>query len=312
MFNLKKLLNDANLIRDVKTVASFLLAYAIAVISNGLIESFSPAALISVAVSLGALGTFFAIKIITNEFTDRGMYDEEESNKELKERMALQRHLSSQIKSSVAYDILNEYNKDKYNYLQKVKYQELKASYELNIKKYKSMIENAKHIRSLKWFNFINKRYILRLKKQQKKYQNKLARLTPKDVVVKYQPIHLLDLKVSNVEDADSKYTEAERFKITPQKKVRQRMATTNFVKTFFFVGFQGAAIAQITSWTQFIIFITLMSLTLATTAISSYVSTRRYANMNYVSILDEKIEKIKWLLKEQTSLDKPDAQAVE
>jgi len=48
------------------------------------------------------------------------------------------------------------------------------------------------------------------------------------------------------------------------------------------------------------------MSLTLGATAITSYVNTRRYANMNYISILDEKIEKLQWLIKEQQTFDKP------
>lgn len=305
MFNLKKLLNDNNLIRDLKTVVSFLLAYAIAVISNGLIEDFSPAALVSVAVTLGALGTYFAIKIITNEFTDRGMYDEEESNADLQKRLANQRELSVQIKSTVAYDILTEYNKDKFEYLKKVKYNETKQSLELKVKKYQSMIENAKIMRQLRWFNFINKRYIVKLKRMEKKAQSKLAKLSPDDLLVKYKPVSLLDLKVSNVDDLDTKYNEADRFKITPQKKVRQSMSRTNFVKTFFFVGFQGAAIAQITSWFEFVLFLALMTLTLATTAVSSYVSTRRYASMNYVNILDEKLEKLKWLIAEQQKVDK-------
>lgn len=305
MFNLKKLLNDNNLIRDLKTVVSFLLAYAIAVISNGLIEDFSPAALVSVAVTLGALGTYFAIKIITNEFTDRGMYDEEESNADLQKRLANQRELSVQIKSTVAYDILTEYNKDKFEYLKKVKYNETKQSLELKVKKYQSMIENAKIMRQLRWFNFINKRYIVKLKRMEKKAQSKLAKLSLDDLLVKYKPVSLLDLKVSNVDDLDTKYNEADRFKITPQKKVRQSMSRTNFVKTFFFVGFQGAAIAQITSWFEFVLFLALMTLTLATTAVSSYVSTRRYASMNYVNILDEKLEKLKWLIAEQQKVDK-------
>lgn len=305
MFNLKKLLNDNNLIRDLKTVVSFLLAYAIAVISNGLIEDFSPAALISVAVTLGALGTYFAIKIITNEFTDRGMFDEEESNADLQKRLANQRELSTQIKSTVAYDILTEYNKDKFEYLKKVKYNETKQSLELKVKKYQSMLENAKIMRQLKWFNFINKRYIAKLKRMQKKAQSKLAKLSPDDLLIKYKPVSLLDLKVSNVDDLDTKYNEADRFKITPQKKVRRNMSRTNFVKTFFFVGFQGAAIAQITSWFEFVLFLALMTLTLATTAVSSYVGTRRYASMNYVNILDEKLEKLKWLIAEQQKVDK-------
>jgi hypothetical protein len=306
MFNLKKILNDVNLVRDIKTIIAFLFAYAIAVISNGLIENFSPAALVSITVTLGALGTFFAIRIITNEFTDRGMFDEEESNENLKQRLSKQMELSTQIKSTVAYDILTQYNKDKYDYLKKVKYNDLKQKYELEIKRYTTMIENAKLIRTLKWFNVINKHYISRLERLKIKITNKLAKLSQNDIYVKYQPVELNHLKLSNVASDEDKYNEAQRFSITPQKKVRQRSATTNFVKTFFFVGFQGAAIAQITSWVEFIIFLVLMSLTLGATAITSYVNTRRYANMNYISILDEKIEKLQWLIKEQQTFDKP------
>jgi hypothetical protein len=306
MFNLKKILNDVNLVRDIKTIIAFLFAYAIAVISNGLIENFSPAALVSITVTLGALGTFFAIKIITNEFTDRGMFDEEESNVNLKQRLSKQMELSTQIKSTVAYDILTQYNKEKYEYLKKVKYNDLKQKYELDVKRYTTMIENAKLIRTLKWFNLINKHYISRLERRKIKITNKLAKLSQNDIYVKYQPIELNHLKLSNVASDEDNYNEAQRFSLTPQKKVRQRMATTNFIKTFFFVGFQGAAIAQITSWVEFIIFLVLMSLTLGATAITSYVNTRRYANMNYISILDEKIEKLQWLIKEQQTFDKP------
>lgn len=306
MFNLKKILSDTNLVRDIKTIIAFLFAYAIAVISNGLIENFSPSALVSVTVTLGAFGTFFAIKIITNEFTDRGMFDEEETNDNLKQRLSKQMELSTQIKSAVAYDILTQYNKDKFDYLKKVKYNDLKQKYELEIKRYTTMIENAKLIRTLKWFNLINKHYISRLERLKIKITNKLAKLSENDIYVKYKPVELNHLKLSNVASDEDKYNEAQRFSLTPQKKVRQRMATTNFVKTFFFVGFQGAAIAQITSWVEFIIFLVLMSLTLSTTAITSYVNTRRYANMNYMAILDEKIEKLQWLIKEQQTFDKP------
>jgi len=304
MFNLKKILSDNNLVRDIKTVISFLLAYAIAVISNGLIDNFSPAALISIAVTFGAVGTFFAIKIITNEFTDRGMFDEEETNESLKQRLSKQTELSTQVKSAVAYDILTQYNKDKYDYLKKVKYNDLKQKYELEIKRYETMIENAKLLRSFKWFNLVNKHYINRLERLKIKISNKLAKLSQNDIYVKYKPVELNHLKLSNVASDEDNYNEAQRFSLTPQKKVRQRMAVTNFIKTFLFVGFQGAAIAQITSWVEFIIFLILMSLTLGATAITSYVNTRRYANMNYIAILDEKIEKLQWLIKEQQTFD--------
>ena len=305
MFNLKKLLNDSNLVRDIKTVVSFLLAYVIAVVSNGLIEDFSPAALISVAVTLGALGTFFAIRIITNEFTERGMFDEEESNERLQELLKKQRTLSSQIKSATAYDVLLEYNKDKRAFLKKEKYHETKNKLELEIKRLETLIEHAKLTRKLKWFNRINKFYMSKLNARKRKVSKKLANLSISNIDVKYTPVELSQLKTANVHTEEDKYSEGKRFRITPQSKIRKQMTTTNFAKTFLIVGFQGAAIAQITSWSQFGIFLVLMTLTLATTAFSSYVGTRRYANMNYVGILEEKVEKIEWLNKEVETLEK-------
>jgi hypothetical protein len=300
-WNLKELLNDTNLIRDVKTVVSFLFAYVIAVVSNGLIQDFSPATIFALTTGLGAFGTYFAIRIITNEFTERGMYDEEENNAELQERLATQRKLSTQIQSAKAYDILLEYNKDKQSYLKKMKYEELKNKLELEIKRLESLIDHAKLTRKLKWTNWLNKRYIAKLDARKRNVSKKLKKLSMNDIYVKYVPVQLAHLKLSNVQDEEDKYNEAQRFRLTPQKKVRKKMNTTNFLKTFFFVSFQGAVIATVTSWVEFLIFLGLMTLTLSSTAVFAYVSTRRYASMNYVSILDEKIEKLQWLITKQT-----------
>src|SRR6056297_1276420 len=169
MFDLKKWLNDSTLIRDVKTIVSFLLAYAIAVISNGLIEDFTPQSLLSIAVTLGALGTFFAIRIITNEFTERGMYDEEQSNELLKSTITKQREKSSQIKSNIAYDVLVQYNIDKLEYHKKIKYNEIKNKYEIEIKRLESLIKHTEITRQLKWFNRINKWLVARLKRRKNK-----------------------------------------------------------------------------------------------------------------------------------------------
>jgi len=98
----------------------------------------------------------------------------------------------------------------------------------------------------------------------------------------------------------ESNLSQAKRFKQNPQKKVRQRMATTNFVKTFFFISFQGAEIAQVTSWTEFIIFLAMMTLTLLFTAIGSYVYTRKEARENYVNVLRDKNDMLIYLIKMQ------------
>lgn len=299
-WTLKYLLNDSSLVRDIKTIISFILAYGIAVVSNGLIDGFSPAALISFAVTLGAFGTFFAVKIITNEFTDRGMFDEEEGNKELQTLIALQRNLSNQLNVSKSFDILAKYNKEKYEYLKKVKYDSLKDKYALEIKRIKALIEHAKITRKLKWFNGFNQWYLRRLNTRKNNVSKKLANLSINDIYVKYTPITLEQLRTSDNIEESKIYNEAKRFSLTPQSEVRKRMALTNFLKTFFFIGFQGAAIATIASWREFVIFLVLMSATLAATALSSYVSTRRYAKINFVGILDEKIQKIKWLLEEE------------
>jgi len=309
-WNLKYILTDTNLLRDIKTVASFLLAYAVAVVSNGLIDGFTPAAIISVVVGLGAFGTFFAIRIITNEFTDRGMFDEEQVNKELQQRLQKQRDLSAQVNSSQAYDILTKYNEDKIEYLKKVRYKDLKNKYELEVKRLESLIKHTQMTKRLKWFNRINKHIISRLKRRKNKASKKLANLSMNNVEVRYKPITLQQLRVANVQEGEDKFNEAQRFSVTPQKKVRSQMAVTNFIKTFFFVGFQGAAIATVTSWVEFLIFLVLITLTLATTALSSYVGVRRYANFNYISILDEKIEKLVWLVQETKKIPQEVPQA--
>lgn len=306
-YNLKYILSDSNLLRDIKTIASFLLAYAVAVVSNGLIDGFSPAALISVAVTLGAFGTFFAIRIITNEFTDRGMFDEETTNKDLQERIAKQRELSSHIKSSVAYDLLLEYNKDKIEVLKKQRYQDLKHKYETEIKRLESVIEHTKITRKLKWFNRVNRYYMSKLNARKRKVTKKLANLTMLNTDIRYTPITLNQLRVSSVEEKENKFNESRRFNITPQGEIRKKMAVSNFIKTFFFIGFQGAAIATVTSWVEFLIFLVLITLTLATTALTSYVGVRRYANFNFIGILDEKIEKLEWLIRETKQRPNPE-----
>jgi hypothetical protein len=298
-FSLKYILSDTNLIRDVKTIAAFLLAYVVAVVSNGLIDGFSPAALISVVVGLGAFGTFFAVKIVTNEFTDRGMFDEEQTNPLLQKRLEELSIKSQQVNASKAYDILVEYNKTKVEYLKKIRFNELTVHYETELKRIDSLIEHAKITRKLKWFNRINKWYMSKLNARKRNVGKKLANLSLNTITVQYKPLTLQQLRVANVEEKEDKYNEAQRLSVTPQRKVRSQMAVTNFIKTFFFVGFQGAAIATVSSWTEFFIFLLLITLTLASTALTSYIGVRRYANFNYLSILDEKLEKLTWLIEE-------------
>ena len=304
-WSLDYLLSDTNLIRDLKSIFAFLLAYAVAVISNGLIEEFTPALLISLSVALGTFGTFFALKIITNEFTERGAIDEEENNEELKSLLQKQIELSNSIENLSAYDILNEYNKDKFKMRKQEKFDELKNKLEISVKKYEILIDNAK-IQDLRWFRFVNRRYLRILKKKHKKMQIKLKKLSLNDVRLYFEPIKLEYLKSTNFQKEDEKYTEAKRFKLTPQNKIRKQMSKTNFIKTFFFIGFQGAALAQITSWTEFFVFIVLMTLTLVSTALWAYITVRRYSAKNYTLILKEKIEKLNWIIKEQSKLKNP------
>ena len=300
-WSLKTWLNDTGVLRDVKTWLAFLLAFALAVVSNGLIDEFSWQSLLSIGVSLGAIGTYFSIKIITNEFTERGAYDETTNNKNLSEALDKQAELSRSVNPSQAYEILEKYNKDKHALLRQEKYDDLKSKYEEQIKRNTLLIENAK-LRNPRWFQFVSKRYIRSLKKMNKKTEKRLKSLNPKSVYVKYDPIDLSHLRTSNIQLKEDKLTEAERFKLTPQRKVRRDMGRTNLIKTFFFISFQGAIIAQITSWRDFIIFVALMSLTLSSTAVFAYLSTRRYANENYIHILNDKNHKLQWLIEQQKS----------
>lgn len=304
-WSLDHLLSDNNLIRDLKSIFAFLLAYLVAVISNGLIEEFTPGLLISLSVALGTFGTFFALKIITNEFTERGAVDEEENNEELKTLLEQQIKLSNSIENLSAYDILNEYNKEKFKMKKQEKLDEIKNKLEITVKKYEILIDNAK-LQDLRWFRFINKRYLRILKKKHKKMNTKLKKLSLNDVRLYFEPIKLEYLKSTNFQKEDEKSTEARRFKLTPQNKVRRQMSKTNFVKTFFFVGFQGAVLAQISSWSEFLIFLLLMTLALVSTALFAYVTVRRYSAKNYTIILREKIEKLNWLISEQNKLKNP------
>ncbi len=306
-WSLKYLLSDTNLIRDVKTIASFILAYAVAVVSNGLVEDFSPQALLSIAVTLGAFGTYFAIRVITNEFTDRGMFDEEESNVDLQNRLAAQKKLSAEVKTAVAYDILTAYNKDKVTYLKKVKYQEEKHQLENDIKRYEAIIENLKITFNIRWFSIIKQRTLNAYKSRLKKFKTKLLKLSEDDMHVRYKPVTLNQLRVAYSHEEENKLSTSERFDITPQKKIRKQMAITNFAKTFLLVSFQGAAIATISSWSAFGIFLVFITFTLVTTALFSYVSVRRYASMSYIAILDEKNELLTRINKEAEQFKTPE-----
>jgi len=296
--SIKALLNDSNLIRDIRTVLALLLAYGLAVISNGLIEEFNPNSLVSVAVGIGAIGTYISIRIVTNEFTERGAFDENESNTELQELIKKQNELSKQLNTTKAYDYLDKYNKEQHKQLRKEKHNELKVKYEEQIKRIELLIKNAK-LRNTRWFNFITKRQIRILNRRLKSNKKRLQNLSP-TIYVKYEPLELDHLRTHGMLKNDENQSQAKRFKQNPQKKVRQRMATTNFVKTFFFISFQGAVIAQVTSWVEFIIFLGMMTLTLLFTAIGSYVYTRKEARENYVNVLRDKNDMLIYLIKMQ------------
>lgn len=297
-WSVKSLLNDTNLIRDIKTILALLLAYGLAVISNGLIEEFNPNSLLSIAVSIGAIGTYISIRIVTNEFTDRGAYDENETNDELKDLIKKQKELSKQLNTTKAYDHLDKYNKERHKQLRKEKYNDLKIRYEEEIKRYELLIKNAQ-LRNHRWFNFINQRHIRILNRRLKRNKKRLQNLSPK-IYVKYDPIELDHLRTHGMLKTEENLSQAKRFKQSPQKKIRQRMATTNFVKTFFFISLQGAVIAQVTSWTEFIVFLGMMTLTLLFTALGSYVYTRKETRENYINVIRDKNDMLIYLLKEQ------------
>lgn len=298
VWSIKALLNDSNLIRDAKTILALLLAYGLAVISNGLIEEFNPNSLVSIAVGIGAVGTYISIRIVTNEFTDRGAFDEEESNVELQELLNKQRELSKQLNANKAYDHLDKYNKDRHKLLRKEKHNTLKLNYEEEIKRYELLIKNA-HLRNHRWFNFLTTRHIRLLNRKLKRNKKRLQNLSP-NIYVKYEPLELDHLRTHGLIKRDENQSQAKRFKQNPQTKVRQRMATTNFIKTFFFISLQGAVIAQVTSWVEFFIFLAMMTLTLLFTALGSYVYTRKETRENYVNVIRDKNDMLIYLIKFQ------------
>ena len=310
----KRFFSDPNRIRDAKTTVTVVFALLLAVISNGLINGFSWQSIFSINVGLGGIGTYFAIRIIVSEFSERAEFDEIDSNKILSDKLNSLRSFSSQIDSSVAYDILLEDNKHTLEGLRKERLEELRGQIFEKIKKLELIIENVK-LKPPRWFQFIKKLTLPTLERRLARLRKKEAELSPYDVVVRFEPLTLHSLRVSDSHRGEEKMTQAERFRQTPKNRTQKRSILPSLIKAFGFISFNGAVVAQIDSWWEFVLFVALMAATLTYTALKSYVTTRRYASTGYLGILDEKIDKVKFIISKQpktSSLDLPNASVLE
>ena len=303
--NFKQFFNDSSRLRDAKTGVTAVFALLLAIFSNGLINGFSWQSIFSINVGLGGIGTYFALRIIISEFAERAEFDEIDENKELRERLEKQRDLSKQIKSSIAYDILLQDNKNELEGLRKEKLEEKRGRLLEKIKKNELLIENLK-LQPVRWFRFIKRSAIPRLERRLARIRKKEAELSLYDVYVKFEGLTLQSLRVVESQRDEEKMTQAARFRQTPKSRTKRQSTLSTLIKAFGFISFNGALVATIESWWEFGWFVTLMVFTLTYTALRSYVTTRRYAQTGYIGILDEKNDKIAWLLKEQAKIDKP------
>lgn len=303
--NFKQFFNDSSRLRDAKTGVTAVFALLLAIFSNGLINGFSWQSIFSINVGLGGLGTYFALRIIISEFAERAEFDEIDENKELRERLEKQRDLSKQIKSNIAYDILLQDNKNELEVLRKEKLEDKRGRLLEKIKKTELMVENLK-LRPVRWFRFIKRSAIPRLERRLARIRKKEAELSLYDVYVKFEGLTLQSLRVVESQRDEEKMTQAARFRQTPKSRTKRQSTFSTLIKAFGFISFNGALVATIESWWEFGWFVVLMVFTLTYTALRSYVTTRRYAQTGYMGILDEKNDKIAWLLKEQEKIDKP------
>lgn len=300
--NFKQFFNDSSRLRDAKTGITVIFAFLLAVFSNGLVNGFSWESIFSINVGLGGLGTYFALRIIISEFAERAEFDEIDENEELKKRLDLQRNLSKQINSNLAYDILVEDNKNELEGLRKEKLEEKRGRLLEKIKKTELLIENLK-LRPMRWFQFIKRSAVPRLERRLARIRKKEADLSIYDVYVKFEGLTLQSLRVAESQRDEEKMTQAARFRQTPKSRTKRKSTFSTFIKAFGFISFNGALVATIDSWWEFGWFVALMASTLTYTALRSYVTTRRYAASGYIGILDEKNDKIEWLLRQQKKL---------
>ena len=305
MNNLKKIWSERDGFRDVKTIIVFLFAYLIAVVSNGFIDGFDINTLISLSVGLGTAGIFGAVQTLTNEGASRGYEDAEISDKELTDLILRLKQNTLNIKRDVATDILLEYNRQELESLRKGEFERLKHKYEQAVKVYGNRIDTIRTI-GVRWFDFTTKFYIGHLTRKQRKNSKRLSKLNIATIYVKYNPIDIDDI-VSLDKERTEKLTEQERLRETPKSRTMRIMTKTNLAKTLFFFGLQGAAFASVFGRDGILWFLLIITFTLASTMITSYAMTKRFAHTDYKTRLLEKIGKCEWLIQEQGKIKKGD-----
>lgn len=303
MNNFKKIWAERDGFRDAKTIIVFVFAYLIAVVSNGFIDGFEVTNLISLSVGLGTAGIFGAVQTLTNEGASRGYEDAELVDTELNELIATLKKITPNIKRDIATDILLVYNQKELESLRKAEFERLKRKYEENIKVYQNRIDTTVAI-GVRWFSFVTKFYLRRLARKQKHAKRLLSKLSITGIYVKYKPIDVDDI-VSLDKERTEKQTEQERLRETPKSRTMRIMTKTNLAKTLFFFGLQGAAFASIFGRSGILWFMLIITFTLASTMITSYAMTKRFAHKDYKTRLIEKIDKANWLLSEQQAKEK-------
>lgn len=294
----KKVFIDKEYMKDLKTITVFLFAYFIAFITNGFINDFEREALISFAVGLGTVGIYLAITTVTEEGAQRGNQDAEDTDEELKNLLKKKRDRGKKINRIIALEVLHDYNKKRIQDAKKEAYETKIRKFETQIEETKARIEILNEL-GVKFHQVIRKIKVGHFKQKITRTKNKMTKLSPITMSIKFEALEVDDF-VREIPEMNKGVNEKKRLKETPITRTRRKMGRMNFVKTLFFYGFQGAVFVSIGSYIALLWFFILITLTLLSTLLMSYASTKRYAETDYKQDITDAINKMEWLLEEQ------------
>ena len=306
--NLKDIMTDQMLVRDIKTVVVMILALLIGIVTNGVFDGFSVRTIFAITVALSTIGLMASVFMVTNEFTQRGEIEEEENNLKIQEA---KKNIYEKGKGLLgikrfARKIIKRFNKYEITTLREDAFESTVVKYGNKRDKAETKIDNLKLVGVWK-FNIIKRLFLYwrvkRLNRKLNKYTKKLSKTNINRIHVAYEPLELDDLIIENPDRKASKLSMKQKFNKTPAKHIRGKMTKTNLVKVIFFVGFQGMIYVGVQSWTEFFIRIAVVLSTLLSTAFFSYVSTRKWSNDVYLPILNEKVSFIEWVHEEALKL---------
>lgn len=280
-----------------KTGAVFVFALLIAVVSNGFIEGFAVEQLITFAVGLGTMGIYGAVQSLTKEGAARGNDDATEDDEELRALKNDIREKAGKVKREKANTIIHTWNKKNLAIARKSRYDDLTVEYEQMIVVYTNRIDLITS--TLRSHHLLRKLLRLHFSRKVLKVKKKQAKLTPQNVYVKFDFIELDDiLALDNIRNEN--LTEKQKLKENPTARTVRSMRITNFAKTLFFFGLQGAIYASLFGRSGLLWFVLTITATLVSTLLVAYFVTYKYARGDYKNTLHKKNDYLTRIIAEQ------------